>query len=861
MGVWALVITVASFAQSQLFYESEIGDLVVAGVLNQKPALVKGQQLQAMPDEGSYRLQVAPEVVRVDGKTALRYWQRPLSDEDDAVADKHRVEGRLVFTPRREVNGTWFAIGWMIDGVLSEVRMLEVAQVQSRHSVTLTFSFDIDASWADGVLWYSLFDGDKPVVVLEQGAKKEEVAKMRANLIRDDTEAVTGALAQGFRWKDLETMDILLLAMNGKLEWLQAWAETERSWTKKIGPDLLVRAVAGGRLEVVKWLLENEVNPSARNDTDDDVLAIAAEQNQWEMIPLILSHNKNRWRNREESTATLLHATLGGRYDLVELMLAAGVEWPMNHQLRSGVNKAINRGEVEMVKTLLSAGVSFEQEKKSIFSPGHVVESAIVTGQLEIVRLFLDQGLDWEGWAKQGVFPLQTAVTRSSIEMIDTLIAAGADPDVLVRNKQFDLVTVALLEGKLEAADHLLSLGVKPVTMESHAPLLWGQVVGRNRPEVAKRLVELGLRLNVLSERNQRLLNAAMGLKFTPALTEAASQGWTGDMPMMDGWNVAGLMEFYGLEEPVVLRQAKTIMSGPKIVPPPSPVRLARGGQMNYPAGLKGKKVTGNVKMEVLIDEAGQPRYIRTLEATDEVFSLQAMKSLERWRFNPMPAGEAGWRRVSIPLEFNPDPNQVGVVGLDALDRKPVVLVTPKIEIPAEGEASGLAAINLQISKQGGVESVDVVRLTDERWRETLTTGAWQWEFQPGQREEEAVATEMQVLVHYPEMRILSRVGTPINVTPRVTAKDFDATLVSWTYTSLKEESREEGVLALYRVTVKKNGKLGDVECVAISQPVEEDNLARSLKRSQFRAALRGEEKVEQELLVPMIYSPSSGGL
>ena len=149
-------------------------------------------------------------------------------------------------------------------------------------------------------------------------------------------------------------------------------------------------------------------------------------------------------------------------------------------------------GNLEMIRVLLDAGAdpndAGDDERVGVIGwvtlipePGavrmdvvslllergarHHIFSAIATGDLDVVRTLVEQqpeALDQRlSTGSHGETPLQFAITRNRLDILDTLVELGADLDATDRNGQTAL-EYALLRGDRDAAAHLVTAGARP---------------------------------------------------------------------------------------------------------------------------------------------------------------------------------------------------------------------------------------------------------------------------------------------------------------------------------------------------------------------------------------------------------------
>ena len=240
-------------------------------------------------------------------------------------------------------------------------------------------------------------------------------------------------------------------------------------------------------------------------------------------------------------------AILMGNVELVKALREA-----TNGSCSMPLEGAILVGNVELVKALLYVGASLEAEDAS--SPT-LLKYAIRRGNVEVIQALQDSVSRGLITLKRGdaaaildavaplkaedmnsLTPLESAVGRGNVEMVETLIEA------LIEAEDANFITMieisitplrsAISSGNVEAVKSLLEAGM-PLEAEdaSFVPPL-RSAVDHGNPEVVKALIDAGASLEVGPDYRMPILNSAIrsgNVEVVKTLIDAgASLGWQG---------------------------------------------------------------------------------------------------------------------------------------------------------------------------------------------------------------------------------------------------------------------------------------------------------------------------------------------
>jgi ankyrin repeat protein len=165
--------------------------------------------------------------------------------------------------------------------------------------------------------------------------------------------------------------------------------------------------------------------------------------------------------------------------------------------LASDIADAVMRGQVNMVRTLLSEGADVNEPQVDGATALHW---AVLADDLGTAQVLLNAGANPSTANRVGATPMQLAAINGNADMLEALIDAGAAPDeTLTQTGDGDtILMMAARTGVVEAVQVLLDHGADVNAMETWSnttPLMWA--VAEGHAEVARLLIEYGAELDV----------------------------------------------------------------------------------------------------------------------------------------------------------------------------------------------------------------------------------------------------------------------------------------------------------------------------------------------------------------------------
>jgi len=250
-------------------------------------------------------------------------------------------------------------------------------------------------------------EGQTPLHMAAEGGHKEIIELLLARGARIDAKDHQGgkpALTALYGWS-LPVTDLLLekgadatgphlAAYTGDLSRIQKLLEANSAGDEYKGLTLLHTAAAGGRVELVNYLIGKGLDVKASTGEDG-------------LMPL---H----------------YAAMGNHQDVAEILIAQGA--PLDAGKTTPLFVAVWAGHKDMVKFLMSKGANINKGPKT---PLH---RAVSWWELDMAKLLLELGADINARDEEGNTPLHWTVNEWYMTMAKYLISKGANVDA--RNKQ-----------------------------------------------------------------------------------------------------------------------------------------------------------------------------------------------------------------------------------------------------------------------------------------------------------------------------------------------------------------------------------------------------------------------------------------
>ncbi|KPM43981.1 hypothetical protein AK830_g2649 [Neonectria ditissima] len=267
------------------------------------------------------------------------------------------------------------------------------------------------------------------------------------------------------------------------------------------GKTALFEAIQNARVDIVNTLLDHGANPNlpgpkhmlwpatyqtaclqvllshgADPKKCPGIMELATSVNNLESVRALLKAGVDPNAKKDGVYTPLCTSIRDNRNDIFQLLLSSGAD-PNVPASEYPTFKCITHNRLQYLPQIVAAGGNLN-------SPKGIVETAVSVNNLEALKWLLDQGMNPNDKTPKGHSPLTTAIREGRIEMIDVLLASGADPNIrgqdwpvcmAVRNPAIlkrilavlaeprafkGVMEMAVVAGQLESVKLLIAAGV-----------------------------------------------------------------------------------------------------------------------------------------------------------------------------------------------------------------------------------------------------------------------------------------------------------------------------------------------------------------------------------------------------------------
>lgn len=255
----------------------------------------------------------------------------------------------------------------------------------------------------------------------------------------------------------------------------------------------LLYAIMGSHTDCVRLLLRNGASPNAEPGSGCAPLVHAIMCRQDESVQLLLQHGAT------PSAEAMLKATLAGRADYVQSLLAAGGtpkatgEFPAPG-FASGPRQgtlliaAAERGYTDIVDLLLAAGADINAVDENGRS---ALLRSIVNGRLTMAQKLIEAGADVTLRSRVGTTALMAAARQGNLRLYQHIVRKGGlEEDT--NNYGESMLMYAAMGGHCELIRHLVSNGADIKAQAGDRATALHYAIEGGHYDAAKLLLQLG---------------------------------------------------------------------------------------------------------------------------------------------------------------------------------------------------------------------------------------------------------------------------------------------------------------------------------------------------------------------------------
>ncbi|XP_071560537.1 uncharacterized protein [Temnothorax nylanderi] len=255
-------------------------------------------------------------------------------------------------------------------------------------------------------------------------------------------------------------------------------------------------AALNGQGDAIVSLIKNEAKVNTRDNNGITPLHTAVVKGHKDVVNLLIK-NKAQVDARDFEDITPLYAAVEvGNKEIVEILIANGADFNVTSKDVTPLFSAIRHNHKEIVEVLIANGINVNAEYIIYLS------LAVFAGHSDIVEILLEKTyVDMKDSEIADLLHLATG--RGHTDVVNALIARGADVDAITYNNNLTPLCFAAQEGYEEIVEILIAGGanVNVKSTENVTPLHLAAVNGHTN--VVKVLLDNKANINVKNNDNR----------------------------------------------------------------------------------------------------------------------------------------------------------------------------------------------------------------------------------------------------------------------------------------------------------------------------------------------------------------------
>ena len=389
----------------------------------------------------------------------------------------------------------------------------------------LSSGLDIDSRGNDGTtpLMVAAAKGQEKTVnlLLSKGANPHLKNFIGRNLLHAAAEGGNSSIVRSMLSCDIDinskddessATPLIIAAMHNNVEVVKYLLQKDADislTTKSNKRNALHIASQYGSVEAMEMLLSYDLRPDSRDGERNTPLACAAACGQIEAVNCLLKHGADPLLKGKDGWNLLHFAAQSGNVIIIETMLSKGLDIDAKGETL-GVTPlmvCIKFGKLEAAKYLLEKDA--DESLKTTQGKIPLLSIASGAGSIAAVEMLLSHGCNIDVRDSGGDTPLMHATRLGNTEVVEYLLAQGANP--LLRNtSDLGLLHLAVLSDNVLTIKAVLSTNLDinaRCTVLGITPLLF--CLAQGKLEAANYLLAMGADENLKSKDGLTVLSAA----------------------------------------------------------------------------------------------------------------------------------------------------------------------------------------------------------------------------------------------------------------------------------------------------------------------------------------------------------------
>ncbi len=257
---------------------------------------------------------------------------------------------------------------------------------------------------------------------------------------------------------------------------------------------VLIEACRTGDLATVQSELARGVDLNIQDREKMTPLIHALDARQIRVARYLLERGA-QVRHGEDEVSPLNYAVRCGDASMADLLLQHGASFERDSRYDEPIHQALCWADAAMLKTLDAHGADLP---RWAYLRKNALSYAATHNNLEALTYLLSRGMDPNQPDPEGNYPLARAALQSHFDMVERLLAAGADPNAIgtgalniqdFRPEPHTALIAAVRDNSLKMVNLLIAVGAKPALLGNTA-IRYADLAGNWA--IYKRLLEAG---------------------------------------------------------------------------------------------------------------------------------------------------------------------------------------------------------------------------------------------------------------------------------------------------------------------------------------------------------------------------------